>query len=243
MNVKTERDGDVFFLTLNRPEHGNRLDQATIEDLTRIFSAVDPLRGGAAVVVLAAAGPDFSLGRQRPAEQSDDPLEIVAEFEQIQRLNEAIQRCRAVTIAAIHGRAEGAGLSLAGRCDIVIVADDARLSFPEIPHGIPPTIVLSHYRYVLPRNLLGDLIFTGRELRGREAVEAGLATRVAPADDVQELAASLARQIARYDRRSVALVKSFMARSEGLPPGYAPSLGISLYANEMSHRFLKSKGN
>lgn len=239
MSATFKREGDVLFLSLNRPEAGNRIDVASIEQLTEHFVNNDPLNGGAAVIILSAVGPNFSLGRQRPTEQSTDPLDITAEFSRIQTLNEAVQHSRAVTIAVVRGRAEGAGLSLAARCDIVLVADDATLSFPEIPHGIPPTIVLSHYRYVLPRNLLGDLIFTGREIAGRDAVQAGLAARSVPEKELDALAVKLATQVADYDRRSIALVKVFLARTEGLPAPLAPVLGISLYANEMSHRFLK----
>ena len=239
MSILSKRDGDVLFLSLNRAEAGNRIDAASITELTEQFAGADPLADGPAVILLGAVGPDFSLGRQRPAEQSADPLDIVREFEAIQKLNEAVQKCRAVTIAALRGRAEGAGLSLAGRCDIVVVADKAKLSFPEIPHGIPPTIVLSHYRFVLPHNLLGDLIYTGRELDGSEAVQAGLAARVVPESELDAVTLKLAQQVAGYDRRSIALVKEFLTRSEGMAPQQAPGLGISLYANEMSHRFLK----
>lgn len=239
MSVLIKRDGDVLFLSLNRPDAGNRIDPAAIHTLIAEFGNADPLADGPAVIVLGAVGPDFSLGRQRPAEQSSDPFDIVKEFELIQTLNEAVQNCRAVTIAAIRGRAEGAGLSLAGRCDIVVMADDAKVSFPEIPHGIPPTIVLSHYRFTLPRNLLGDLIYTGRELSGPEAVQAGLAARSVPETELDATALKLATQVAGYDRRSIALVKDFLARSDGMAPQQAPGLGISLYANEMSHRFLK----
>jgi len=238
MTIQVKRDGDVLRLALNRPEAGNKLNEASINALVEQFEGADPLNGGPVVIELSAVGPDFSLGRERPAQQSSDPLDIVAEFSRIQRLNEAVQRCRAVTIAAVRGKAEGAGLSLAGRCDIVLVAEDAVLSFPEIPHGIPPTIVLSHYKYVLPRNLIGDLIFNGREFTGRDAVQFGLAARAVPPKDLDTVAVEMSARIAGYDRRSIALVKEFLSRSEGLPAPLAPTLGISLYANEMSHRLL-----
>jgi enoyl-CoA hydratase/carnithine racemase len=120
-----------------------------------------------------------------------------------------------------------------------MVGKSARLCFPEIQHGIPPTIVLSHFRYVLPRNLLGDMIFGGRVLTGGEAVTCGLAARVEEDSELFAKAEALASTIARYDRRSVALVKSFLARTQDLPPSLAPSLGISMYANEISHRLIK----
>lgn len=238
MTVIRTRNQDVLTLSLNRPEAGNRISPEMIRALLEDYRGADPLNGGPAVIILKAVGDVFSLGRQRPAQQSPDPADIVAEFSLIQELNEAVQRCRAVTICAIHGRCEGAGLSLAARADIVLIAEDAVVSFPEIPHGIPPTIVLSHYRYVLPRNILGDLIFTGRELSGAEAVSGGLAARAVPVADLPALTDTLAAQVAGYDRASIALVKDFLLQTEALPAPLAPRLGISLYANEISHRQL-----
>ena len=238
MTIRQIRDGLVLTILLDRPEAGNRLDRATVEALTAAYESAAAAAEPPAAIVLTAAGPDFCLGRERTADAPQTPKAIVAEFQRIQRLNEAVQRSPAVTIAALAGRVEGAGLSLAARCDIVVVADDARLSFPEIPHGVPPTIVLSHYRYVLPRNLLGDLIYTGREVIGEEAVRAGLAARCVPAADLLDEAQRIARQVASYDREAVALVKDFLTRTESVPPGQAPGLGIALYAVEMADRAL-----
>lgn len=240
MTVIKSRQDEVLTLSLNRPEASNRISPEMIRDLLDAYRAADPLNGGPAVIVLKAEGDVFSLGRQRPAQQSANPADIIAEFSLIQELNEAVQHCRAVTVAAVHGRCEGAGLSLAARCDIVLIAEDAVVSFPEIPHGIPPTIVLSHYRYVLPRNILGDLIFTGRELGGAEAVSCGLAARAVPAARLLETAAAVAERVAGFDRPSIALVKDFLRQTEALPAPLAPRLGISLYANEMARRLLSA---
>ncbi len=242
MTIEQERRGDVLIVTLDRVEAGNRLDADTIDALTEIYETAKPLAGGPHVIVLAANGPDFSLGRQRPAEQSADPLAITAEFERIQRLNDAVRDCRAVTVSAMEGRAEGAGLSLAARVDIAVAAENAQLCFPEIPHGIPPTIVLSHYRYILPAHLLGDLIYTGRVVEGRDAVTMGLAARIAVPGEAREDALRIAQQIAESDQRSIALVKEFLRRTRTVPMEQAAGLGISMYANEIGHRLLAREG-
>lgn len=239
MSLTTRREGDVLYLTLDAPDRGNRLDAALVTALTEVYERAAPLDGGPAAILLTGAGADFCLGRARPADQSGDPADITAEFSRIQRMNEAVQRCRAVTLCAAQGRCEGAGLSLAARHDIFLVAEEARLSFPEIRHGVPPTIVLSHFRYVLPRNLLGDLIYAGRELPGTEAVGAGLAARSVPGAALMAEAEALAREVGAQDRRSVALVKELLARTEAMPAPLAPALGISLYANEIAHRMHK----
>jgi enoyl-CoA hydratase/carnithine racemase len=52
MNIIVDLREDVLFLSLNRPDVGNRLDQATTDELTSHFTGVDPLKGGPAVVYL-----------------------------------------------------------------------------------------------------------------------------------------------------------------------------------------------
>lgn len=236
MTVSTTREGAVLTVTIDRPEHGNRLDGETVDKLTASFEGVREDREPPAVAILRSTGPDFSHGRESKAGASQAPKAITAEFRRIQRLNEAVQRCPAVTIAAVTGRCEGAGLSLAARCDIVVVADDASLSFPEIPHGIPPTIVLSHYRYVLPRSILGDLIYAGRVLSGSESVAFGLAARCMPLEKIDPEVAALAEKISGFDRESVMVAKDFLMQSENLFPSQAPTLGIAVYTVEMSGR-------
>lgn len=242
MTVRVAIDGRIATLTLYRPDAENRLDAGTLDALSDALSDLARRTDdGPTVAILRATGPDFSLGRERVPGAPQTPSAITAEFTRIQAVNEQLQHLPLVTIAAVQGQAVGAGLSLAGRCDIVVVADDARLSFPEVPHGIPPTIVLSHYRYVLPRNLLGDLIFTGRELSGTEAVAAGLAARAVPAAQVEATVDALAAQVAGYDPRTITVVKDFLVQTESLAPRDAPAHGIALYALEMADRALEAQ--
>lgn len=239
MTVHVERQDAVAALVLDRPDAGNRLDQATLRELRQALrSFVEEGDDGPAVVLLGAAGDDFSLGREPAKSGPPTPAKLEAEFALVQEVNDLVQHNPAVTIAAVRGRASGAALSLAARCDLVVAGRGARLSFPEVPHGIPPTIVLSHYRYVLPSKVLADLIFTGRELTGEEGLAANLVSRVVDDAVVDEEARALAGQVAAQDRRTLRMVKRFLARSEGLDPRDAPALGIAMFANEMVDRSL-----
>ena len=144
-------------------------------------------------------------------------------------------------MAKVQGQARGAALSFAGRCDLVYAAEDARLSFPEVRHGIPPTIVLSHYRYVLPRTVLLDLVLTGREITGNEGVAAGLVTRAVPAAELDGAAQDLASEVASYGSRTLRTIKQFMAGSDGMDPRDAPPYGIQVIGGEMVDRALSSE--
>jgi enoyl-CoA hydratase/carnithine racemase len=234
MTILIERDGAIASVVLNRPEAGNRLDAATLDalrDALTELAAVDT----PSVVVLRAVGADFSLGRQA-SDIAPTPSAITAEFERVQAVNDLLQWFPTVTIAALKGEARGAGLSLAGRCDLVVAGEGTRLSFPEVQHDIPPTIVLSPYRYVLPRKVLYDLVLTGRVLSAEEGVAAGLVSRVVPDIALEESAMELAGQIAKYDERTLRTIKRFMRRTEGMNPNDAPPYGIATFANEMSDR-------
>lgn len=238
MNVRTERSGSVATVTIDRPDAENKLDVATVEALSATLTGLQEGDDPADVVILAGTGPDFSLGRQPAGNGPPTPSSLIAEFSRIQGLNELIQRYPAVTIAKVQGRARGAALSLAGRCDFVVVAEDANLSFPEVHHGIPPTIVLSHYRYVLSRPVLFDLILTGREISGVDAVAMGIATRAVPATELDAVVTGLADEVAGHGSRTLRTIKRFMAASDGMDPRDAPTLGIAMITNEMVDRSL-----
>ena len=238
MTVRIDRSGVVARVTIDRPDAQNKLDVVTVDALTRALTTLQEGDEPADVVILAGAGEDFSLGREPASSDPPTPSSLLTEFSRIQRLNELVQRYPAVTIAKVQGRASGAALSLAGRCDFVLVAEDARLSFPEVHHGIPPTIVLSHYRYVLSRPVLFDLILTGREIGGLEAVAMGLATRAIARADLDGMVQALAAEVADHGSRTLRTIKKYMAASDGMDPRDAPTLGISMITNEMVDRSL-----
>lgn len=235
MTVVVERDDRVARVSIDRPDAGNRLDGATVDALHDRLSELSAA-GGPNVVLLRGTGTDFSLGREPAGGGPPTPGGLDAEFGRIQRLNGLVQHYPVPILAALQGRAYGAGLSLAGRCDIVVAAEDARLSFPEVRNGIPPTIVLSHYRYVLPRTVLRDLILTGREISGADGVAAGLVSRAVPPDELDTAVDDLAHEVAALDGRTLRTVKRFLAATDGMDPRDAPAFGVSLYANEMVDR-------
>jgi enoyl-CoA hydratase/carnithine racemase len=238
MTIRTDRSGPIATVTIDRPEAGNKLDVATVGALIEQLAGLQEGDSPADVVILAGAGQDFSMGREPADHGTPTPHKLVAEFSRLQQLNELVQRYPGVIIAKVQGRARGAALSLAGRCDLFVAAEDAQLSFPEVRHGIPPTIVLSHYRYVLRRPVLFDLVLTGREISGAEGVAAGLVTRAVPGEHLDATVDELATEIAGYGSRTLRTIKHFMATSDGMDPRDAPGYGISVIANEMIDRRL-----
>ena len=112
-------------------------------------------------------------------------------------------------IAAVTGNALGGGLQIALGADIRIVAPDARMSVLEIRWGLIPDMTGSQ---LLPelvgRDVAKELTFSGRVVRGEEAVGLGLATRVNP--DPREAALELARSVAARSPHAIRAAKRLL---------------------------------
>ncbi|MGI5490397.1 enoyl-CoA hydratase/isomerase family protein [Microtetraspora malaysiensis] len=230
--VDVIESGAVTTCVLNRPETGNMLDATMLDALA---DAVSQAAGrGARVLVFRAAGPDFCLGRKGPKiEGVPTPAILNAEFARVQGANELVEDFPGLTVSVVHGRALGAGASLAGRCDLLIAARSARLGFPEVPHGIAPTVVASYFVHRLGRTALLDLLLTGREVAAEEAQRLGLVTRVVDDEALGKEAAATADELARLDPEVVRKIKSFIGTAATLPPRTAVRLGIAELVNQM----------
>jgi enoyl-CoA hydratase/carnithine racemase len=233
-----QEDGPLATLTLNRPDQGNALNGPFFDRLTDVLTQLAHSERSV-VLLLRAEGPDFCVGRERPPgppPSKPSAEQIRADLSRIQRTNEALMAFPGVSIAAVQGRALGAGASLAGRCDVVLAAADARLGFPEIHSALPPTIVMAHYGHVLPPKPFFELVVTGREIAAEEAQRIGLITRVVPADQLQSEARAFAEQLLQRDAASLRVCKAFFRRLPRIQPEDAADYGINLLTNLLSSR-------
>ena len=100
-------------------------------------------------------------------------------------------------VAAVQGAAIGGGLGLALAADFRVAAPEARFSanFARLGfhHGFGLTVTLPR---VAGEQVAAELLFTGRRVKGEEAVALGLADHLAPRDDLRAVAHDLAREIA-----------------------------------------------
>jgi 2-(1,2-epoxy-1,2-dihydrophenyl)acetyl-CoA isomerase len=189
----------VAQITLNRPEAGNALNLKLAQELLRAVMRCDE-ESEVRAVVLAGAGRVFCVGGDlrsftEQGEQLSHHLKEVTTY-----LHAAVSRMARMdppVVAAVHGAAAGAGLSLTCACDLVVATESARFSMAYTKAGLTPDGSSTYY---LPR-LVGlkratELALTNRELSAQEAVEWGIVTRMVPDDDLSEYATELASQLA-----------------------------------------------
>lgn len=221
--VRLEIDGAVGVIRLDRPPVNAINSQVHAELLAAAHEAGrrDDIR---AVVVYGgerafAAGADIK-------EMADLVPETISVFgATLTSAIDAIARLPKPVIAAVTGYALGGGCELALAADFRIVADDARLGLPEITLGVFPGAGGTQR---LPR-LIGvsrakELIFTGRPVKGADAVALGLASRSVPADQVFAEAMTMAKRLAAGATLAIAAAKK--AIDNGMDTDLAAGLTI-----------------
>jgi enoyl-CoA hydratase/carnithine racemase len=226
----------VAEVRMNRPDKRNAFDPAMFEALINAGEALKQ-RAGLRAVVLSGAGPDFCAGldfgmfeKMRDGQRltlppaGDPPADSPAQ-KPGHRVVWVWAELPVPVIAAVHGHALGAGLQLTLGADIRIVSPDARLGVFEVLWGLIPDMTGTQ---LLPdligRDKAKELTFTGRIVTGREAVDIGLATRVA--DDPRAEALAMAREIAQRSPDAVRAGKRLLdlAGRADLATGFAAEL-------------------
>lgn len=130
-------------------------------------------------------------------------------------------------IAAVHGVAFGGGLQVALGADIRLATPDAKLSVMEIKWGLVPDMGLTQtIRDAVRLDVIKELTFTGRIVKGEEAAELGLVTRVC--DDPLTEALAMAREIAGKNPDAIRASKKLLEESWHADPHTGLGLEASL---------------
>ena len=203
--VQSERHGAVALLRLNRPEALNALSDAVLEALCAQFDAAEE-SGDVRCVVLCGAGRAFAAGADVAGlrELSADEVLSGARGARWARLRSS----RLPVIAAVHGWCLGGGCELALTCDIVLAAENARFGLPETALGlIPGAGGTQRLPRIAGRSLALEMILGGRSLTAREALQAGICSRVVAPEALEREALALAQRIAQRPALAVRLAR------------------------------------
>lgn len=195
MSVRTQRDGAVLVVTIDRPQVRNAVDRPTADALEAAFRRfeADP---ELVVAVLTGAGGHFCAGADLRALATGGATNRVEPGEHAPMGPTRLELSKPV-IAAVEGYAVGGGFELALWCDLRVAAEDATFGVFNRRFGVP---LIDGGTVRLPR-LLGlsralDLILTGRPLPATEAAAIGLVHRLVPSGRALEAAVELAGALA-----------------------------------------------
>jgi enoyl-CoA hydratase len=223
-------DEGVATLLLDRPEKRNAMGPAFWADLPRFMAhldADDEVRS----VVIAAAGPHFSVGLDLAAfgglgsAPSSGPKSAAGAnrelFDSVLRMQASVTSvasCRKPVIAAVHGYCIGGGVDLIAACDVRLASDDAIFSVREAKIAIVADIgSLQRLPQIIGSGHVAELAYTGKDIDAERARRIGLVNDVyaGGADGVRKAAGDLAQEIAANSPLAVQGTKAVLAANDG----------------------------
>src|SRR6267154_2058475 len=192
----------VARITLHNPPL-NVIDLAMTQELQRVLAEIE-LRPDISTIVLEGAGSVFSAGVDIKAHLPEQIREMLSSFHAVIR---AIVASRKITIAAVQGACLGGGAELASVCDMVYTARNATWGFPEIKLGCYPPVAAVALPALVGQKRATELILTGRQISGDEAVAIGLANRSAHTDELAAVVDETLSQLQAMSPAALALAK------------------------------------
>ena len=186
-------------ITLNRPEKRNPLSN---ELRTQMFHALEDsdTNPDVRVTIIRGAGSCFSAGYDLASNVSKEqpfytpgglgnwPRHVVEGFFHMWDMAKPI-------IAQVHGYCLAGGTELATACDLVYVADDAKIGYPVVRSISPPDN--QFYPWIVGLRRAMELMLTGDHMSGLEAVESGFANRAFPEAELEENVLRIAERVAK----------------------------------------------
>jgi enoyl-CoA hydratase/carnithine racemase len=197
----------VRILTMNRPEKRNALNSALTQGLLDALRAADADESVGAIV-LTGAGQGFCAGADL-SEFKDLGTGLAAEdrADLTMRLHLAFTQIKLPVVSAVNGHAMGGGAGLAIAADLAVMAEGAKIGYPEPKHGIVAAIVMANLVRQIGRKAAFELVSLGEPVDAQRALQLGMVNRVCSLNDLLPTALGLAEKLASVKRVAMAETK------------------------------------
>jgi len=228
-DVLVEKREGVWTLRINRPEKRNALRAVTMREICDVVRAADVDTTCRVVIFEGAGTAAFSAGAD------------ITDFAGVGSYDDALSRYRAFaelsttlrgfskpSIGVVHGLALGGGLALTLLLDLVVADPDARFGVPEVKVGLFPMIVLPLLVRAVGQRRVMEMCMTGRLLSAQEAADAGLITRVAPAEEIEAVIAKWTSSVLSLNPATLALARQAVLTAAEV--GYEEGMTLGRFA-------------
>lgn len=207
--VRTEIDGGIAIITINRPEAKNAVNGAVAQGIAAACDELDD-RKDVSVAVLTGAGGTFSAGMDLKGFLSgDSPLVDGRGFAGITE-----RPPKKPIIAAVEGYALAGGFEIALSCDLIVAAETAKFGLPEVKRGLVAGAGgLLRLPRRIPYHLAMEIVLTGGHFSAARLQEYGLINRLTPEGEALAAAKELAATIAENAPLSLMASKRVITES------------------------------
>ena len=202
-------------ITLNRPDKRNALNNALRGEIIAALRDADA-DPAVRVSIVRGAGTCFSAGYDLGGGNAGQPLPWYTAGGDGQWPRQVTEGWMSIwdlakpVIAQVHGYCLAGGSELATGCDLVYVAEDARMGYPAVRFGVPD---MQFHTWLLGMRAAMEMLVTGDSITGVEAVRLGWANRAFPATELDARVVEVAERIALLPPDIVQLNKRTVHRA------------------------------
>jgi enoyl-CoA hydratase/carnithine racemase len=221
-----EKKGNIFYLTLNRPDRRNAITFEMIAEMSGMIEGLvlDPevraviIKGEGKVF---SAGVDFkslaALVEHFMTDVAAGGALIRAEISRFQGLVNRFETVEIPIICAMQNRVLGLGLELMLACDIRLMSEDCLWGMPELRFGVVPDLGgTARLARLVGQSRAMEILMTGRNYTAQQALDFGLVNGIFPSDILITEAERMAADIVAMGPLAVGAVKRIVKKGEGV---------------------------
>ncbi len=200
--IRCETDGDLWIVTIDRPDKAGALTPAMLTELAEIAEGAR----AAKALILTGTGPVFSAGADLDAARAGLATDPVWE-----RLSSAIAALPGLTIAALNGTVAGGAFGMVLACDVRVVVPKANFFYPVMKLGFLP----QPSDPVRLAALIGParakmILMAGQKVDADTAMAWGLIDQIVPPADLMDNATGLCTDILDASAGHIAAIKGMV---------------------------------
>jgi len=206
--ILEEKDG-IGYLTINRPDKLNALNNEVLSELNAIIDDINKNREIRVVIVTGSGEKAFVAGADIAFMKDLTPKEAVDFARLGQEIFFKMEQSEKPFIACVNGYALGGGFELALACDFIYATENAKLGFPETGLAIIPGFGgTQNLSRLVGKNIAKELIFTAKMITANEAKELRIVSQVFKTkDEMIKYAEDVAKQIMKNGPIAIGLAK------------------------------------
>ena len=218
MSINFEKRGQIGYITINRPEARNALNDAALEELVSVWREFRDDDTLSVAIITGVGDKAFCTGADlKELIPRIAAGELAINSPRLQAFLKGIEIDKPI-IAAINGACLAGGTELIQGTDIRIAVSEATFGLPEPRWGLFPA---AGSTVRLPRQIpycrAMEVLLTGESFTAQEAHAMGLINRIVPRQDLMDVATTIAEKICRNSPRAVQAIKASVRACFDLP--------------------------
>lgn len=203
----------IGFITIQRAEKKNALNEQVVNNLSLIFSHAEKDKN-CKIIILQSEGDVFCAGADLgylKQLQKNSFEENLSDSKNLMSLFHQIYSCPKIVICKIQGHAIAGGCGLATVCDLSISSEEAKFGYTEVKIGFIPAIVSVFLLQKIGEAKTKELLLSGNIISAKEAQGYGMINKVVAKNNLEESVIKLAANMCdTTSAESIALTKKLI---------------------------------